>query len=136
MAEENSDNKEDIKTGPVIQSSEVVLRNSLGRFVKGHGPRGITRRINKIAALRSAIIEFSSPAQVEKIMETLYEKALEGDIQAAKEWLNRVVGKPVQQISVTDQEGNNIQSHMDVIRSEFLRRLTQGSKYEDGSSQS
>ncbi len=48
--------------------------------------------------------------QATDLMQKLYEEGLEGNIQAIKEYLTRVLGAPSQQISLTHEAGDSLES--------------------------
>ncbi len=75
-------------------------RDATGRFTTGNpgGPGNPHGR--HVAALRLALLESVSDAQLKAIMGKLVKMALAGDVLAAREVLNRVVGRPGISMSV------------------------------------
>ena len=71
-------------------------RNANGTFAKGNkgGPGNPYAR--KVALIRNQIIEAVSEDDLREIVQALIKKAKSGDIQAAKEILTRLIGKPVE----------------------------------------
>ena len=69
-------------------------RDATGRFAKGN-PGGPGNPYNKrVAQLRSALISAVTEDDVRGIIQALVEKAKSGDVAAAKEVLDRTLGKP------------------------------------------
>ena len=56
-----------------------------------------------------------NPEKLEKIVTQLIEDAMEGNIAATKEVMDRVDGKAVQANTLEDAEGNNITTSLEVI---------------------
>lgn len=55
-----------------------------------------------------------NPHKLEKIVEKLVEDAMEGNISAAREVIDRVDGKAHQSTSIEDSEGNNLLQAIEV----------------------
>jgi ribosomal protein L17 len=69
-------------------------RDARGRFTKGN-PGGPGNPYPKqVAKIRSVILECVSDQDLRAIIHKLVEQAKAGDIQAAREVLNRLAGKP------------------------------------------
>jgi len=66
-----------------------------GRFAKGNpgGPGNPNAR--RVARLREAMLKAATPEKLKKVLNRLIEKAIEGDVAAAKEVFERTVGKPL-----------------------------------------
>ncbi|MCH8164626.1 MAG: hypothetical protein IH889_03360 [Planctomycetes bacterium] len=73
-----------------------VLRDERGRFIPGTAGGPGSPHVRKIAKLRSALIQAVSPADLRAIIGKLIEKAKAGDTIAAREVLDRCLGKPVE----------------------------------------
>jgi hypothetical protein len=83
---------------------------SNGRDVTGRfGPHNRYGRGNprhrQMQALRGELLDAATPGDVRAVGAKLVELAKAGDVQAAKLWLEFVVGKPVQAVALTDAEG-------------------------------
>jgi hypothetical protein len=90
---------------PLIPNSD---RAPDGRFAKGNkgGPGNpFTKKVNQ---LRSALLRASTPKDVKEVMAALLKEAKAGDVAAAKEWLDRTVGKAPQAVAITDAEGESL----------------------------
>jgi hypothetical protein len=78
-----------------------------GRFAPGHtysrGPRH-----TRMAALRAALLDSATPEDVRAVGTKLAELARGGDVQAAKVWLDFVVGKPPQAVELTGADGESL----------------------------
>lgn len=69
-------------------------RRATGRFVKGN-PGGPGNPHNKKAGMfRAALYNAVTPEDIEEVVQALLEKAKEGDVAAARELLDRLIGKP------------------------------------------
>jgi hypothetical protein len=51
--------------------------------------------------LRRAWLAAATPERVEALADKLFELALTGDVQAARVWLEHVIGKPLQAVEVS-----------------------------------
>jgi hypothetical protein len=71
-------------------------RDQNGRFAPGNPGGPGNPQAKRVAALRRALLKSVKPADLEAIVLKLVEAAKAGDIQAAKEILDRTVGKAVQ----------------------------------------
>ena len=102
-------------------------RDAFGQFLPGHkgGPGNPhSKRCNQ---LRTKMIETITTDDIEEITRQLIALAKKGNIKAIKEVFDRVMGKAIQQINVADAEGNSLQTSVDILRSEFMKSLTQES---------
>jgi hypothetical protein len=70
-------------------------RDEKGRFVRGNpgGPGNPYAR--KVGQLRAALLRAVSAKDVQDIIRAMVERAQNGDTQAAREVLDRVLGKPL-----------------------------------------
>jgi hypothetical protein len=76
-----------------------------GRFAAGNAiARGnpVNRRM---ASLRAALLDSATSEAVQAVGAKLAELARGGDVQAAKVWLDFVVGKPPQAVELTGADG-------------------------------
>lgn len=71
-------------------------RDSRGRFTPGNAGGPGNPLGGKVARLRAALIEAVSEDDIRAIAHGLIEQAKDGDIAAAKELLNRTLGKPTE----------------------------------------
>jgi hypothetical protein len=72
------------------------------RHSVGHKGNGRQRE------LRAALIEAATPEKVREVEASLYELATGGDVQAARVWLDHVVGKPLQAVEVSGPDGQGL----------------------------
>lgn len=71
-------------------------RDSNGRFTQGNAGGPGNPHAGQVSQLRAAILEAVSAEDVAAIIEQLISKARQGDLAAAREILDRTVGKPAQ----------------------------------------
>ena len=71
-------------------------RNASGRFAKGNagGPGNPYGR--KVAKLRSAMLQAVTQADMKAIVKKLVDEAKGGNVRAAKEVIDRCLGKPIE----------------------------------------
>ena len=69
-------------------------RGAHGRFAKGNAGGPGNPYARRVAELRSLILEAVTDDDLREIVKTLVKSAKDGDIAAAREVLNRLVGKP------------------------------------------
>lgn len=74
-----------------------------GRFVAGNKLGKGNPHAKRVAELKSALLESETPERVTAVMGQLYALAMDGDVQACKEYLNRLFGKEV--IATIDAAG-------------------------------
>ncbi len=71
-------------------------RDERGRFAKGNpGGKG-NPHARAVGKLRTALLEAVSEEELKTIVKKLVELARQGNVQAAKEVLDRCLGKPVE----------------------------------------
>ncbi len=79
-----------------------MVRDAKGRFIKGvsGNPQG---RPSLAAELpfKEGIKQGATPEMVKQVIEKLHSLALEGDVQAARTFLEYTCGKPTQLVDVT-----------------------------------
>ena len=71
-------------------------RDEQGRFRKGNSGGPGNPQAQQVGRLRAALIRALTPEDAEAIVRALIEKAKDGDVQAARELLNRTVGRPLE----------------------------------------
>jgi uncharacterized protein YjcR len=71
-------------------------RGSDGRFAKGNAGGPGNPHAAQVAGLRSALLNAITPEKMTAVVEKLIVEALEGNVQAAKEVLERALGKPIE----------------------------------------
>lgn len=84
---------------------EVGRDRMTGRFAPGWkgGPgSGLSRRQYE---LRKELVEAQTPEYVRAVGKKLLKLALDGDVQAARVWLEYVVGKPTQAVEISGPDG-------------------------------
>lgn len=81
-------------TNDVHQANENSGRDARGRFAPGNpgGPGNPFAR--QVAALRQALVNSVTEEDIQEVMQSLKQQAKEGNWQAAKLFLQYVVGKP------------------------------------------
>jgi len=81
-----------------------------GRFGPGNkaGHSGPTRR--RMQELRTELMNCASPEAVKEVFHKLYTLAMGGDVQAAKLWLEHLVGKPTQAVELSGPGGEPLGS--------------------------
>jgi len=84
----------------VIQPLDTVQngqeRDQSGRFATGNrAAAGRRRPSDAIARAREAVVNAASPADLVAIVESLVDQAKSGNVGAAREILNRVLGPPL-----------------------------------------
>ncbi len=72
-----------------------------GRFARGNRAGKGNPLLRKVHRLRSAMLKAVTTEDIEKIIQTLIVQALAGDVQAAKEVLDRALGRQVPSINMT-----------------------------------
>jgi hypothetical protein len=72
------------------------MRDANGRFGQGNSFARGNPHAAKSNQLRSALMRAIQPSDIEEIGKALVAKACQGDVQAAKEILDRCLGKAVQ----------------------------------------
>lgn len=92
-------------------------RDSRGRFTKGN-PGGPGNPYGKrVAQIRSMILDTVSDKDLRSVVKSLVDKAKNGDVVAARELLNRMVGKAgVLPEAEPEREGKTGFNMSDVIR--------------------
>ena len=69
-------------------------RDHRGRFTKGNPGGPGNPHVRRVGELRSAVLAAVTPAMVSRVLQMLYQRALAGDVLAARELLDRALGKP------------------------------------------
>jgi len=72
-----------------------VTHDENGKFAKGNSLGKGNPHAQRVAKLKAALLECETPDRVRNVMGKLYDLAMEGDVQACKEYLNRLFGKEV-----------------------------------------
>jgi hypothetical protein len=71
-------------------------RGAGGRFAKGNGGGPGNPHARRVAELRSAMLNAVTPQDVRDVMAALLAAAKGGDVAAARELLQRLLGPPVE----------------------------------------
>jgi hypothetical protein len=71
-------------------------RDQRGQFVAGNKCSKGNPNIRRLGEIQTAIREASDPADVKAVLAMVRDKAIAGDIQAARVYLERVAGKPTE----------------------------------------
>lgn len=69
-------------------------RDGHGRFAKGNRISRGNPLARRVARLRAALVRAVTPEDIAAVVEALIEKARSGDVAAARELLDRTLGKP------------------------------------------
>ena len=70
-------------------------RDDRGRFVQGNAGGPGNPYARQVAEHRKALMDAVTPNDVKRVVRVLIDKALSGDIQAARILLDRLLGPPV-----------------------------------------
>ena len=71
-------------------------RDAKGRFASGNSGGPGNPHAKRIAKLRSALLGAVSAADMKAIVRQLIKQAKDGDVRAAKEIIDRCIGKPIE----------------------------------------
>ena len=89
-------------------------RDARGRFVPGcEGGHG-NPYAKQVHTFRSAIVQAVTPADIQAVIQALLKAAKEGDVAAAKLFLERTVGAVKQEIKI--EEGGELQVVERIVR--------------------
>ena len=83
-------------------------RDASGRFVKGCKGGPGNPHAQHVGQLRSALLEAVTAEDMEAIARKLVESAKAGNVQAVKELLDRLVGKPAQAIHMVSEAATTV----------------------------
>ena len=83
----------------------IEKRGRDGRFLPGHGGGPGNPHAQKVHRLRAALLSADTPEDVKEIVYKLVSMAKQGDIAAAKELLDRTLGKPVTAVELSGADG-------------------------------
>jgi hypothetical protein len=98
-------------------------RSPGGRFARGNAFAQGNPNARRMHALRHALLAAVRPEDVQAVGAKLLELARAGDIQAAKVWLEFVVGKPSQAIELSGPEGEPLGMDWDRLQATLLEAL-------------
>lgn len=73
--------------------TESEFRGKNGRFLPGNPGGPGNPQAARVAKLRAAMLAAVTPAQVKQVMRSLVQKAIDGDVAAARLVLERSTGK-------------------------------------------
>jgi len=73
--------------------AESKFRGKNGRFLPGNPGGPGNPEAAKVAKLRAAVMAAVTPAQMKRLMQSLLQKAIDGDVAAARVVLERCLGK-------------------------------------------
>lgn len=73
--------------------AESKFRGKNGRFLPGNPGGPGNPQAARVAQLRAATLAAVTPAQMKRVMRSLVEKAIDGDVAAARLLLERCLGK-------------------------------------------
>jgi hypothetical protein len=97
-----------------------------GRVAKGHFAAGNAIAKGNVGnarmkALRRALIECVTPEKVAEVEASLYKLAIDGDVSAARVWLDHVIGRPVQAVELSGGDGGPL--GMEVVMATVMTAL-------------
>jgi len=81
---------------PVRLPNGAIGRDESGRFTLGNAGGPGNPFAKRVAALRAALLSAITPTDIKVIIKKLIKQARGGDLAAAKEVLDRAVGRPVE----------------------------------------
>lgn len=81
---------------PLTPAGNGEDRGRGGRFAPGNRAGRGNPLNRKAQRLRSAVLRAATAAEVKQVMQKLVKLAVDGDVAAAKLWLERLLGPPVQ----------------------------------------
>ncbi len=71
-------------------------RDHRGRFLPGNGAAKGNPHAAKVGKLRAALLNAIAAQDIRRVVKALVAEAERGNVQAAKELLDRAVGKPIE----------------------------------------
>jgi hypothetical protein len=111
-------------------------RHLNGRFARGNKVSRGNIGNKRMGELRRAVLDSVSPQDAVNVMKCLYDMAIAGDVQAARVWLDHVLGKPPQAVEVSGPpEGARIgisvviATLMDALKDEDSARIKVGAAF-------
>jgi len=99
MTKSNKQNGKDLvplSNGANGEGNRVVERDAMGRFSQGNQGGPGNPYAKKISELRSALMQAVTPDDLQEVIAKLVEEAKGGNIPAAKELLDRVLGRALE----------------------------------------
>ena len=92
-------------------------RDQKGRFAKGNPSGPGNPHVRRVGELRIAILEAVTPDRIVKVLEVLYQKALKGDVLAARGLLDRALGKPKMTLEQTQNlpSAKELRTHLTAL---------------------
>ena len=96
-----------------------------GVFLPGHryfGPAGnpVAHRMNQ---LRTMAVKAQKPEDVLAVFASLLKAAVNGDVPAAKVYLDFIIGRPIQKIELTGADGEPIGIRIDILSMAIFQTL-------------
>ncbi len=90
---------------PVVDGEDAAPRgrDGHGRFAKGNRISRGNPLARRVARLRAALVRAVTPEDIAAVVAALVEKARSGDVAAARELLDRTLGKPDALDSTSEQ---------------------------------
>jgi hypothetical protein len=89
-----------------LKLAGIEYQDVAGRFLPGTAPGPGNPMARRTAQYRRAIREAVSPEDLVQIIKVLMDKALAGDVQAAREVLDRVLGKAKVRVEVEERSAS------------------------------
>ena len=83
----------DLNPGPTTAAPSPNGRTPRGQFAKGNEGGPGNPYAKRVAALRSALLESVTEADIRAVARALVKRAKEGDVPAVRELLDRLLGK-------------------------------------------
>ena len=113
---------------PITETDECNGKDAKGRFAVGNKLGRGNPRLRRLHAIRATIIHAMTHERIMAVIDSLYDQAVAGDVIAARELLDRTIGKPEAHVHVTgdvspDAILRRIESYM-VVRRALMVPLT------------
>lgn len=103
--------------------TEPSGRDTKGRFVQGNSFATGNPFAKRTHALRAALLASIRPEDIREVIEMLLAKAKRGDVVAARELLDRTLGKPAQAVAVTGPDGEPLGVTLQAVQVAVLAAL-------------
>jgi hypothetical protein len=108
---------------PLPPASTVYARTVDGRFGKGNRFGRGNPYLVRVHALRAKLAECATDDDLTRIVRKLSDLAAEGDVSAARLWLEYAVGRPVQALELSGPDGEPLGGDLATLRSVILTAL-------------
>jgi hypothetical protein len=106
-----------------VEVYEGAGRNNVGHFVKGNSVAKGNPQAKRMAELRKAAREAATEEDVQALIRKMGEMGRDGDVPAAKVYLEYTVGKPVQGIELSGADGDPMRLDMANLTTVIMQAL-------------